>query len=1395
MNRLFLFLAILLITVSANAATDSQSEFVRDAQNEWVPEPPTRDFSKRIVFDKYVWEEGVDPKARFLNLLMVKFFDEDTVRLRDGQLTSLTGRDISFTKSFLARHPEISPRVIIWNKTEEKYMANLARIEKKSGWDLVDLFSFYCFELPEAPADAQALISEILDAPEVETAYYEPIPVDFLCQDLGNTTPNFRPNQTYHDAAPVGVDLDWVWAEHIDDVVDGPGTGRWTGIFERGLQTTHEDFTLAEVATAGTPDSDNDHGTAVTGLLGACDDNGVGCIGFMADQRMRLYQRNSGSYGSTADIYNLANGQLVSGEVTNSSWGYTANPLPPGQTCPCNPGQNGSVPIEYSASVKAEVQAGVADGIHYFLSAGNGCTNLDDATFGTTFRNSTDTGSNYVSAIQSAAGHNASCFTCFGERCDLNAWGDGSFTLGYNSDGTPFVPASQDEWYTNGFNGTSNASPTVAGCAGVIHNVVNYYTGSTLSTSLMRNYLNNYGTAPGTTPGNIGVMPNLFGIMSANLNPDFRTGWTWYMVPRSTGGATADNCLITANLSPDPSLTYWNAAAENEAVIGWGTPAAYRIYLDDVWEIGWVDGNDTLHAQERTYGINASTTVRGGRHFVRLTVDPLDQVDEWVETDNSEHNQWVWNPRQFTNGQILTLSSPPIKYATDQLSEGFSYPNVDGYGGENFQFDGYWDIMMVMAQSSTADYDARIYSEDVTSTNGFDDTEASSAYVSFSDFVGVNNNVAGQSQELIAAVLNYDGESSQHRVECGTSTILSPSTPGIGRTSYGSHSLTSTELFDVWEFYVNELVPYNIEVDVTSGSANVVVSIYGPDDTFFSRGNFNAQSNSGGAGEDEMISCWTPNAIGWHAIVVHKHNYLDWDETANFNLYVGKAGFDFVHTLGTGWSHSLVVRQVAGGQPAVLPASLTGNIATNYVNIMALNQGCTAAVASLDDRVFRDGPAVGTFANWNGAIVPGGMAFGSNRNIGTVPGGRHQIGNVIDILNEGPEWDETNNRYDEQFVWTPALLTNNVMFNSLNTAPNWRDFDATLFFPDYNVDGFRFTGGGFWSGVGMTPNNTVEDVYNLFLYDPATSSTSGFGTRLVNSWSAGADVEWVIENGSQIANETFDVGVHNNTAWPNDTSLSTYRLQQSNRIQDLNVGQFHGEFPFPSTQIINVFDLNLTSGVSTDILLDNRGTGDLGFAIYNPSMLYGSRTTYTQLINLNGDAADEATTFVPTQTGRHGFVVFKNDRSDLGANPYALVIGERTPRAPDSLVIKWASSSPISVELTWAPVTQDIFGQPITVDRYDIYFTYNLNALYPAGWGFGGSTLDNTQVPIFPNDAEFGFKCLFLAVDTDGLIVGGSDLPEGATSVIGQRAEDVRNAAGWHENILVPQSERVNSIR
>ena len=60
-----------------------------------------RDWTQRIVFEKYLFADGVSPKARYLDRLIVKFFDEDMIRLRDNALVSTINTDqLDYTKDF-----------------------------------------------------------------------------------------------------------------------------------------------------------------------------------------------------------------------------------------------------------------------------------------------------------------------------------------------------------------------------------------------------------------------------------------------------------------------------------------------------------------------------------------------------------------------------------------------------------------------------------------------------------------------------------------------------------------------------------------------------------------------------------------------------------------------------------------------------------------------------------------------------------------------------------------------------------------------------------------------------------------------------------------------------------------------------------------------------------------------------------------------------------------------------------------------------------------------------------------------------------------------------------------------------------------------------------------------
>ncbi len=1310
----------------------------------------------RMVFEKNLFAEGVDPHARHLDRLMVKFFDEDMVRLRNGSLISTNGADkLAYTQDFLARHPEIRVEIIITSLTEDEYATMLARNEQMSGTDQVDLFSFYRFRLTSPSADPKALLADILNAPEVEVAYYECIPYQATCTDVGLVTPNYRPNQTYHDPAPGGVDLDYCWAEFGEEVTDGVSTSN-TAVIEYGtdLTPTHEDYTTLVIATANPADTLGYHGGSVAGIVGACEENNIGVVGFTADHVMRYYDITA--LATVADVYTLVNAQLDPGEYTTGSWAYFASPLPPGQTCPCNPGQNGHVPAEYDPATKTAIANGIAGGIHYLESAGNGCTNLDAATFGNTFRWAMDTGAMIIGGVESAPPHDAICYTCYGERVTLNAWSENIVTTGK---GTLRTGNGRREWYADDFGGTSGAGPIVAGCGGVLNNIYrNINGGANISPTTLRSWLASAGTAPGATPGNIGVMPNLFAITAPDLNADQRTGWTNVIVPRNTSDADGSSAVLPANLNSDPSNTYWNASIENTSNFGTATPGRFRLYRDDVALVLW--SYTSMAPLFRGYGINWASDVRGGRHTSRCESDPNDEVVEYWEAANSGVQQnWVqqhvWDPRPLTAETPLTFTQPPLRLVTGQTGV---YYNCDGYSFAT-GFGGFWDLLGVCASTTAADYDARIYSEAITSTNGFDDYEAWSPAVGPIDIVGKNGNMPGSVSG--AAVINWDGENDSYAVEGETSTYMG--TPGIGRNVGGTFTLDANEIMEAVEFNVDELVPYNFEADVASGNANLVISVFGPDDQYFSLSNRNVSANANGAGGSEMISCWTPAETGYHLVLVHKYNANDYGETATFTTYIGKAGFDLTHNLNTGWSHEVVIRQSVGATPAVLPATLTGNATINYFNAGYINQGCLSSLAGLNDAFIIDGPTVLTTGNW-AAHAPGTTTQWLNQGPVFVFGGRHLVGDIIDVNNEGAEWREDNNRHDEQFVWNPYGLSNQSPILTSNPGPNWRDQNSSVLFANWNQDGYRFTGAAHWSGVGMVPTDVGDD-YVCALYSPATGSESGFGVNLVSSFNpAGGGLDFVVENGNTNGAVNFDVGVTNNWSYPGIPSLGAYRVYQCNWIQNLAMDAVNGPFTMSNAHLIHVFDVPMTNGVAKRIILDNLSGGDLGLAIFDASDLYGSRTSGGTVANSGGDGADETINFVPTSTGNHGVVVFKNDISDLGAASYRLIVGDRIPATPQHLVLQVINSGvdPIQMLAHWDSVLTDVNGVPMNVDNYQLYYSLATNpSPFPTGW-VPYIITDQATVNFLVSITVVNMRMVVVARDSDGLILAHSPLPDGS---------------------------------
>jgi len=348
----------------------------------------------------------------------------------------------------------------------------------------------------DAPAENLEQIAAALRAhPLVEAAYVKPpgqppsagaqlgMHINAMLPETAeppSTTPNFEANQLHLGVAPGGIDAQFAWTTP-------GGTGGKVKIIdcEWGWRFTHEDLLQNQggvvAGTSTTTLSFVNHGTAVLGVISG-DRNGFGVTGIAPDA---VISASSFNDQSTSAAIKAAADKLQAGDI------ILLEIHRPGPNTP-NPqqGQLGFIGIEWWPDDFAAIRYAVLKGIVVVEAAGNGTQNLDDAVYNTpsagfpsSWRNPFNLGNAQSGAVMVGAGapppgtHGSDWgpdrsrldFSNYGSRVDVQGWGQGVTTTGY---GDLQGGSNADLWYTNGFNGTSSASPVVVGALAATQGVL-----------------------------------------------------------------------------------------------------------------------------------------------------------------------------------------------------------------------------------------------------------------------------------------------------------------------------------------------------------------------------------------------------------------------------------------------------------------------------------------------------------------------------------------------------------------------------------------------------------------------------------------------------------------------------------------------------------------------------------------------------------------------------------------------------------------------------------------------------------------------------------------------------------------------------------------------------------
>jgi serine protease len=417
----------------------------------------------------------------------VKFAESTAMRLRGGQLVALSGQDIRALSDLLSKQRAQVAR--LFRQPEGDIESDVRRL-LQSGEDPPDLNLWYRVTV-DSEATARAFVADLRNLRAViEEAYLAPGPAP-------PPSGLYITLQGYVTAAPDGIGA---------RLVSAPGaTGSQVEVvdIEYSWNQSHEDLSKAVDALVanGTPIDpflNNNHGTAVLGELVA-DDNSFGVTGIVPDAALSLVNANNSERGyDLANSINVARTATAPGDVIlieQQTWG---------------PGGGAYVPVEWVGAFYDAIKLATADGRILVEAAGNGGQNLDNVElFGTRF----PSGKRDSGAIIVGAGAARGCtsparsrlwFSTYGERVNLQGWGECVTTTGYGD----LFSSDVNGLYTSWFNGTSSASPIVAGAAAALSSALETKTAKPARPRDVRRILEATGT-PHVGTHNIGPLPDL----------------------------------------------------------------------------------------------------------------------------------------------------------------------------------------------------------------------------------------------------------------------------------------------------------------------------------------------------------------------------------------------------------------------------------------------------------------------------------------------------------------------------------------------------------------------------------------------------------------------------------------------------------------------------------------------------------------------------------------------------------------------------------------------------------------------------------------------------------------------------------------------------------------------
>jgi hypothetical protein len=501
--------------------------------------------------------------------LIVKFHDATGARSNSGRVRLGAELDAVTAAHGLGFRP-------LLYLPESDLQALRERAERRSGRRQPDLGTMLVVDLPDpTPAAVERAANALLALDQVE---WVSVGVRLVPPpgDLPPETPDLSDRQGYHGPDP-GLDVEAAWE------LGFRGEGIRLSDCEYGWLTSHEDLVDIgiELEDGQTPDplveeyDFDEHGTAVVGIMSA-PDNGYGVTGLVPGAHVAVFSEWTRQDGSRrVDAIAAAVAASEPGDVVVLEM---QAPLP-------SMGDYDYGPAELEAAVWTVTRQAADAGVIVVAAAGNGAQNLDGSIYAA-YRDRGDSGAIIVGAGSANSRHEPLYFTTYGERVDLQGWGEATVTAGYGSLNAFGGWDDAEQYYSDDFGGTSGATPMVASAAVILSQAITTYTGEPATPEEVREILVQTGIEQGGSEP-IGPFPDLAAAL-AEVRDRYAPG-----VGGLIGPPTIDEGR-TVTLSVDPT---WLSGDGGE--VGW------------VWDDGVTGSGDSL---ERSFPDD-------GEYEVELTLE------------------------------------------------------------------------------------------------------------------------------------------------------------------------------------------------------------------------------------------------------------------------------------------------------------------------------------------------------------------------------------------------------------------------------------------------------------------------------------------------------------------------------------------------------------------------------------------------------------------------------------------------------------------------------------------------------------------------------------------------------------------------------------------------------